>query len=209
MHERLGMEIPTNSSTRIEMQVRTFAQALATYTSDVPLIFGNLAGLPLPGGNYTLNADEHAIGESVITAWSAMVSTRNPSVSGGLQWPQRNRSTNQGVAIVNVTTVGTTDYSQCAFWDMIDNTYLTFTSFNISGASGNVGTRGGKANRERSQTGSLRGGADSSIWDCGLACYGLIGRIYCKSSIGVVDAVDRYLISGLKPQRLLLRSSGN
>jgi len=54
----------------------------ATHTSDVPFIFVNLAGLPLPGGNCTMNADGHAISESVIAAWSAMASTRNPSVPG-------------------------------------------------------------------------------------------------------------------------------
>ena len=52
-------------------------------------------------------------------------------------------------------------------------------------------------------------GAHYSVWDCAFACHGLIGRMYCMPSIGMVDAVDRYLISGLKPPRLLLRSSGN
>ena len=129
----------------------------ATHTSDVPFIFVNLAGLPLPGGNCTMNADGHAISESVIAAWSAMASTRNPSVPGGLQWPQWNNSTNQGVAIVNLTSVGTMDYSQCAFWDMIDNTYLNFTSFSTSGASGNVSTGGGKAN-------GAKRGVEQGVW---------------------------------------------
>jgi carboxylesterase type B len=128
----------------------------ATHTSDVPFIFGNLAGLPLPGGNCTMNADEHAISESLIAAWSAMASTRNPSVPGGQQWPQWNNNTLQGVTIVNATGVGTMDYSQCAFWDVIDNTVLNFTTFGTSGSTGNA-TGGGK-------TSGAGRGAELGVW---------------------------------------------
>jgi hypothetical protein len=57
-----------------------------------------------------------------------MASTGNPSVQGGLQWPEWNIDTSMGVHIVNTTTVGTVDYSPCAFWDMINAQYLNFTS---------------------------------------------------------------------------------
>ncbi len=57
-----------------------------------------------------------------------MAKTGSPSVQGGLQWPRWNSSASLGVAIANAMTVGAIDYSQCAFWDAIDNLYLNFTS---------------------------------------------------------------------------------
>jgi carboxylesterase type B len=110
----------------------------ATHTADLPFIFGNTVGLPLPDGNCSFTVEENAISESVIAAWSAMASTRNPSVPGGLQWPQWNNNTNQGVAIANSTTIGVMDYSQCEFWNMVDNTYLSFTSLNASVSTGSA-----------------------------------------------------------------------
>jgi carboxylesterase type B len=121
----------------------------ATHTSDIPYIFGNGVGLPLPGGNCNFTAQENVISENLIAAWSAMASTGNPSVKGGLQWPQWNSTTNEGVNIVNVTSVGIMDYSQCAFWDMIDNLYLNFTSSSTNETIGNIGnasTGSGKPN---------------------------------------------------------------
>jgi carboxylesterase type B len=108
----------------------------ATHTSEIQYIFGNGVGLPLPGGNCSFTTQESAISESLIAAWSAMASTGNPSVQGGLQWPQWNNQTNAGVNIVNATSVGVMDYSQCAFWDMIDNMYLNFTTLNTNSTGG-------------------------------------------------------------------------
>lgn len=121
----------------------------ATHTSELPYVFGN--GDPVPGGNCSFNADEKAISENLIAAWSAMASTGNPSVQGGLQWPQWNNHTSMGINIVNATKVGVVDYWQCAFWDMIDNTVLNFTSSsgdemggNSTSADGNGTSAGGK-----------------------------------------------------------------
>jgi carboxylesterase type B len=134
----------------------------ATHTSDVPFIFGNGVGQPLPGGNCSFNAQENAISETLIAAWSAMASTSNPSVQGGLQWPQWNNKTNQGINIVNSTSVGVMDYSQCAFWDMIDNLYLNFTSSGANLATGNTSTGTGKPN------GAERG-VEIGLWGLTLA----------------------------------------
>lgn len=112
----------------------------ATHTSELPYVFGNGDGLPLGDGSCSFSSDENAISTSLIAAWSAMASTGNPSVQGGLQWPAWKNSTSQGVNIVNDTSVGTIDYSQCAFWDMIDNLYLNFTSLNANATSGNAST---------------------------------------------------------------------
>jgi hypothetical protein len=96
-----------------------------------------------------------------------MATTGNPSVSGGLQWPQWNNSTSMGVNIVNATTVGTVDYSQCQFWDTINNLYLNFTSSSVNMTSGGSST---------SSTGtatSKKSGADkeveAGIWGLTLA----------------------------------------
>lgn len=134
----------------------------ATHTSEVPYIFGNGVGLPLPDGNCSFNAQENAISESLIAAWSAMASTGNPSVQGGLQWPQWNSNSSLGVNIVNATSVGVVNYSQCAFWDMIDNLYLNFTSSGANGTSGNSGSGGETA------SGAERG-VEMGIWGLTLA----------------------------------------
>lgn len=89
-----------------------------------------------------------------------MASTGNPSVQGGLQWPQWNNNTSIGVNIVNATSVGVVDYSQCAFWDMIDNLYLNFSSSSANGTSGNSST--GKAN-------SAERGVEMGVWGLTLA----------------------------------------
>lgn len=134
----------------------------ATHTSDIPYIFGNGVGLPLPSGNCSFTAQENAISESLIAAWSAMASTANPSVQGGLQWPQWNSTTSIGVNIVNATSVGVVDYSQCVFWDMIDNLYLNFTGSSANGTSGNSSAGSGKAN------GAERG-VEMGVWGLTLA----------------------------------------
>jgi carboxylesterase type B len=137
----------------------------ATHTSDLPFVFGNGVNQPLSSSNGTCNftTQEVAISESLIAAWSAMASTGNPSVQGGLQWPQWNNSASMGVNIVNATSVGTVDYSQCAFWDTIDNMYLNFTdlSSNANGTSGTSGNSTGTATGTKS--GAERG-VEAGVW---------------------------------------------
>jgi carboxylesterase type B len=113
----------------------------ATHTSELPYVFGN----GYSNGNCTFSSQEKVISENLIAAWSAMASNGNPSVQGGLQWPQWNSTASMGVTIVNATTVGVVDYSPCAFWDMINNQYLNFTSLGTNDTSGNVSTVNGTA----------------------------------------------------------------
>jgi hypothetical protein len=88
-----------------------------------------------------------------------MATTGNPSVSGGLQWPQWNNSTSMGVNIVNATTVGTVDYSQCQFWDTINNLYLNFTSSSV-----NTTSRGSSTSSTRTATSKKKkNGADKVV----------------------------------------------
>lgn len=141
----------------------------ATHTSDIPFIFGNGVNQPLAAGNGTCNftTQEVALSETLIAAWTAMASTANPSVQGGLQWPQWNNTASLGVTIFNATSVGPVDYSQCAFWDMIDNSYLNFTVLgsSVNGTSGSPSSTG-------SATGKKSGaekGVEVGVWGLTLA----------------------------------------
>jgi carboxylesterase type B len=131
----------------------------ATHTSEIPYVFGNGVGLPLPSENCSFTAEENAISESLVAAWSTMASTGNPSVQGGLQWPQWNSNTSIGVNIVNATSVGVVDYSQCVFWDMINNLYLNFTSSSANGTNGNSSTGSGTV----MANGAVRG-VEMGVW---------------------------------------------
>jgi carboxylesterase type B len=114
----------------------------ATHNTEIPYVFGNAVNQQ--GGSCNFSAAERVISEELIAAWSAMASTGNPSVPGAWQWPQWNNNTSKGVNIVNASSVGVVDYSRCAFWDMIDNTYLNFTSSSTNTTSGSGNGTGGK-----------------------------------------------------------------
>ena len=115
----------------------------ATHNTEVPFVFGNGVGLP-PGGNCSFSAQETLISEALVAAWSAMASTGNPSVEGGLQWPQWDNSASSGLTIVNATSVSVVNYSSCGFWDTIDNTYLNFTA--VSAVNTTTNGTGSKSN---------------------------------------------------------------
>ena len=139
----------------------------ATHTSEIQYVFGNGVGLPLPDGNCSFSPEEDVISENLIAAWSAMASTGDPSVPGGLQWPQWDSQKNLGLNIANTTTVGAMDYSQCAFWDTINNLYLNFTA---SGANGTIGNN--STGSSNSSTGTGNGGergAELGMWGLTLA----------------------------------------
>jgi carboxylesterase type B len=141
----------------------------ATHTSEIPFVFGNGIGQPLssPNGTCNFTAQENVLSESLVAAWTAMAETGNPSVSGGLQWPQWDNSSSKGVTIVNGTTVGTVDYSFCGFWDMIDRVYLNFTdlSAGANGTSGNGSTGTGSVTGNRSGA----EGVEIGVWGLTLA----------------------------------------
>jgi hypothetical protein len=93
-----------------------------------------------------------------------MASTGDPSVQGGLQWPQWNSNTSIGVNIVNATSVGVVDYSQCVFWDVINNLYLNFTSSSANGTSGNSSTGSGTVMANGAER-----GVEMGVWGLTLA----------------------------------------
>ena len=143
----------------------------ATHSSELPLVFGNGVNQPLPSGNCSFTAQEKMISESLIAAWSAMASTGNPSVQGGLQWPQWNSTSSLGVNIVNTTSVGVVDYSQCAFWDMVNNMYLNFTvlSSSANGTSGNSSTSSGNGSTGTGPKNGAERGIGMGVWGLRLA----------------------------------------
>ncbi|KAN0116667.1 alpha/beta-hydrolase [Hyaloscypha variabilis] len=143
----------------------------ATHSSELPLVFGNGVGQPVPNGNCNFTTQEQTISESLIAAWSAMASTGNPSVQGGLQWPQWNSTSSMGVNIVNTTSVGMVDYSQCAFWDMVNNMYLNFTvlSSSANGTSGNSSTNSGNGSPGAGSKNGAGRGIEMGVWGLSLA----------------------------------------
>lgn len=122
----------------------------ATHNTEVPYVFGNAVNQQ--GGNCNFSAAEKVISEELIASWSAMASTGNPSVPGAWEWPQWDNNTSKGVSILNASSVGVVDYSACAFWDMVDNTYLNFT--NSSAASSGTNTTSAGGGGAGSKTGS-------------------------------------------------------
>ena len=101
----------------------------ATHTAEIPFVFGNLDKLPLPNGWCNLTAPEVEISATLISAWTAMAATGDPSASSGLQWPRYNPVGLVGINIGNSTiTVGVVDYTVCKFWDTLDATVLNFTA---------------------------------------------------------------------------------
>jgi hypothetical protein len=100
-----------------------------------------------------------------------MASTGNPSVQGGLQWPQWNSTSSMGVNIVNTTSVGMVDYSQCAFWDMVNNMYLNFTvlSSSANGTSGNSSTSSGNGSPGAGSKNGAGRGIEMGVWGLSLA----------------------------------------
>ncbi|KAE8449434.1 hypothetical protein EG329_008042 [Mollisiaceae sp. DMI_Dod_QoI] len=98
----------------------------ATHTAEIPFVFGNVNNLPLPNGTCNFSPDEEAISKALMSAWTSMAATGNPS-SSDLEWPSWNATQSLGINIVNSTTVGVVNYTACEFWDAIDKS-LNFTS---------------------------------------------------------------------------------
>ena len=112
-----------------------------THTMEIPLVFGNIDGLPLPGGHCNLTDSEHAISDALIGAWSSMAATANPGQIGAISWPRWEPSASQGLVINNSSEIGLVDYSVCQFWDVVDAMLL-----NTSEKANNVTMTGMNAN---------------------------------------------------------------
>jgi carboxylesterase type B len=84
----------------------------STHTAEIPFVFGNL--FDQPGGNGTCNGtvQEFTLSQIMIQAWTNMAATASPA-GNGVQWPQWNASSSQGLNILNGTSVGLVNYTNC------------------------------------------------------------------------------------------------
>lgn len=87
----------------------------ATHTAEIPFVFGNMDGQPLPGGPCNATEAEYHLSEQMMSLWTAMAKNTDPSTDA-IQWPRfslgRNAST-PGLIFANSALSGEIDYSIC------------------------------------------------------------------------------------------------
>jgi carboxylesterase type B len=129
----------------------------ATHTAEIPFVFGNLDSLPRPNGTCNLTTAERDISATLISAWTAMANTSDPSSSPdkGLFWPSWNASSSLGINIGESVTVSYVNYTACELWDALDATVLNFTV-------GSTTTTAGSANATSSSSSSSSSSSKSS-----------------------------------------------
>jgi hypothetical protein len=108
----------------------------ATHTAEIPFVFGNLNNFPLPNGTCYLTPSERDVSATLISAWTSMAATGDPSSNSSLQWPSHNTSISLGINIDNSTTVGIVNYTVCEFWDKVGATVLNFTAGTVTTSAG-------------------------------------------------------------------------
>ncbi|KAI9744274.1 MAG: hypothetical protein M1818_002426 [Claussenomyces sp. TS43310] len=143
-----------------------------THTSEIPLVFGNLYNLPLPDGTCNLTVAEQEVSATLISAWTSMAASGQPSPEGGLFWPGYNASQSyhaQGLKIGNSTTTGVIDYSACEFWDSINSLVENAADSNASSpvnsstGSGSTATASASASASSSSSTSSLAGAAGAV----------------------------------------------
>ena len=114
-----------------------FAISGPTHTAEIPFVFAHTENLPPPNGNCNFTREEQDISARMVSAWSSMAATGNPS-NQGLQWPEFEPSTLLGVNINSSVTAGSIDFSNCDFWDSLDAAELRNASLaNNASTAGN------------------------------------------------------------------------
>jgi carboxylesterase type B len=94
----------------------------ATHTAEIPYVFSQLTHLPPPNGTCNFNAQEIAISEAMVSAWTSMAVHGNPNSASGIiggPWPQFSVNSSMGLLVENTTSIGYVNYTQCDFWDKI------------------------------------------------------------------------------------------
>jgi hypothetical protein len=89
-----------------------------THTAEIPFIFANLDHMLLPDGNCSFNSEERQLSADLVSAWTSMASTGNPSNSQVI-WPAWNASASLGITIVNSTIPSVVNYTICELFDTI------------------------------------------------------------------------------------------
>ena len=98
--------------------------------------------LLLPNGTCNLNAEEQRISADLVSAWTAMAATGDPSTES-VEWPAYSPSTSLGLNILNSTTAGSIDFSMCEFWEPIYAAQLKNNTLDSMGSSNTTGAANG------------------------------------------------------------------
>ena len=130
----------------------------ATHTAEIPYVFGEVAGLPLPSGNCSFTAVESNISNFMESAWTSMAGNAMP----GDGWPGFSPNSSLGINFQDGVMPGVVDYSMCAFWDKISPAILQNVSVVANGTSGVNGSSTGVPGAASSTTGGSASGTGSS-----------------------------------------------
>ena len=125
-----------------QLPVLALPLAGATHIAEVPFVFGNVFNLLLPNGTCNLTAEEQRISADLVSAWTAMAATGDPSTDR-VHWPAYNPSTSLGLNILNTTTARMIDYSVCEFWEPIYAAQLKNNSLGSMASSNATGVANG------------------------------------------------------------------
>ena len=128
-----------------------------THTAEIPYVFGEVVGLPLPNGNCSFTAAERNISAFMDSAWTSMAGSAMP----GDGWPGFLPNSSLGINFQNGVVPGVVDYSMCAFWDKIDAAILQDATVVANGTFGFNGNSTGVPWAASSTTGVSASSTDS------------------------------------------------
>lgn len=149
-----------------QLPVLALGIAGAAHIAEIPFVFGNVFHLLLPNGTCNLNAEEQRISADLVSAWTAMAATGDPSTES-VEWPAYNPNTSLGLNILNRTTAGSIDFSMCEFWEPIYAAQLKNSSLGSMASSNETGVANGSVPSGTSTPGvgpaTFTGGAASVV----------------------------------------------
>ncbi|KAF3931419.1 Acetylcholinesterase [Dactylella cylindrospora] len=94
----------------------------AFHGSEVPYVFRNTEGFPLPNGTCNFDRLEQDTSQIMADAWTSVIINGEASVDG-FPWPVFDNQTYQGLYVgQNITVIDSleTNFTICAFWDQIN-----------------------------------------------------------------------------------------
>ncbi|RVD83247.1 uncharacterized protein DFL_007642 [Arthrobotrys flagrans] len=109
---------------------------------DIPYSFATTDGLPIPGGNCSLNAEEKRTSNIIVDAWTSLAATGNASTDE-FEWPTFTNESYTGLYIGRNSTEITSlasDYSICGFWNQINAILLEAASRNSTNVTDEIPT---------------------------------------------------------------------
>ncbi|KAK6335019.1 hypothetical protein TWF718_010461 [Orbilia javanica] len=109
---------------------------------DIPYSFARTDGLPIPGGNCSLNEEEKRTSNIIVDAWTSLAATGNASTNG-FDWPTFTSESYEGLYIGrNSTEISSlnSDYSICGFWNQISTILLEAANKNGTNVTDDIPT---------------------------------------------------------------------